>query len=324
MSSSEHGQPHRRESGHGWLRNALALVVLGIVGAICFSLGQWQLDRAAERDTLHKAIEHGRLQTPLMLASTTPGADLLPWRAATAQGQWSPQHTVLLQNRNLEGRPGYWVATPLLLTPPAMPSSRNDAVSAGSAELAAVAGRADAGDFLGRGPAGGETAVLVLRGWLPRDMQAAGAAPAIPQETGLVEVRGELHTHVPRIFELWQWAGGEASHLPPALPQADGVVPQLQNLSLAEYAEATGLQLLPIVLAQTEASTTLAAGPQAGTAAAPELRREWPGPSLDSDQNRGYALQWFSFSGIAAIAALFVVRAMWRRRRIATRSKDVS
>lgn len=307
----------------------LALLLLGLVGAGCFSLGLWQLDRAAERDALHQTIERGRQQTPLMLSASTPPADFTPWRAASAQGSWSAGHTVLLQNRNLEGRPGYWVATPLLLAPASMPSNRDNAVSAGSAEIGAMASSADADDFLARGPATGDSAVLVLRGWLPRDMQAGGAAPPVPQESGVVRVNGELHTHVPRIFELWQWAGGAESQLPDVLPQGDGVIAQVQNLNLAEYARATGLNLLPVVLAQTETSiavnageppgghgaTASAAGRPAHAAAPPELRREWPGPSLDSDQNRGYALQWFGFSAIALIAALFVARGMVRRAR---------
>jgi len=287
----------------------LALVLLAAVGSICFSLGLWQLKRAAERDALHARIEHGRQQPPLLLTSQTSPADFTPWRAATAQGHWSETHTVLLENRNLEGRPGYWVATPLLLAPPPLPSSRHDAISAGSAELGAVTGRTDANDFLGRGPAAGDLAVLVLRGWLPRDLQAAGTPPDIPLEAGLVDVQGELHSHVPRIFELWQWAGGQSSALPGSLPQAGGLPTVVQNLDLTEYAQATGLRLLPVVLAQAADSTRTEASTGANA-----LRREWPGPSLDSDQNRGYALQWFSFSAIALIAALFVLRSLLRRR----------
>src|SRR5690606_36001648 len=126
----------------------------------------------------------------------------LPWRAATAQGRWSDEHTVLLQNRNLDGRPGYWVATPLLLAPPSLPVNRLDAVTAGSAESEALTG-SDSPDFLSRGLVAQAPAVLVLRGWLPRDMTAGEAAPAIPSEAGVLQIRGELHSHVPRIFELW-------------------------------------------------------------------------------------------------------------------------
>lgn len=288
----------------------LALVLLAIVAAVCFSLGMWQLQRAAERDALHDSIERGRLQAPVVLSASSRAAELTPWRAATAQGHWLPQHTVLLENRNLDGQPGYWVATPLLLEADPVPPSRNDAVTAGSAEIGAVVGNGDTNDFLGKGPAPGTTAVLVLRGWLPRDMQAGGSLPTLPEEPGLVRVTGELHAHVPRIFELWEWAGGKASALPATLPPPDNGVAVVQNLELADYAAATGLRLLPAVLAQTQ-----------GDSASP-LKREWPGPSLDSDQNRGYALQWFSFSAIAAIAGLVVLRNLFRRSGRSARGKE--
>ena len=189
----------------------------------------------------------------------------------------------------------------------------------------------------------------MLRGWLPRDMSAPGTAPAVPAEPGPVKISGELHAHVPRIFELWSWAGGKSSELPTDLSAvtAEGRYPQVQNLEIGELAAASGLRLLPAVLAQTEetlaappaAAATPGAGestgdagglagassgaadPTAGagganaappSAAVTALHREWPGPSLDSDQNRGYALQWFSFCAIAAVAALFVLYGMIR------------
>lgn len=286
------------------LSSLLALLVLAVVAAVCISLGFWQLDRAAQRDALHQQIEQGRQQPPLKLSAATPASELLPWRAATIEGRWADEYTVLLQNRNLDGRPGYWVATPLL-------------------------------------PAGsGQAAVLVLRGWLPRDMGAGAHAPNIPAEDGVFRVRGELHAHVPRIFELWDWAGGADSQLPETLPQADGTVAQVQNLDLDEYAQATSLKLLPIVLAQTSESVSLDAD-AANAFASPVsginppvaaegsagfsgqgLQREWPGPALDSDQNRGYALQWFGFSGIALIAALLILRSLLRRGGSDSSSKE--
>lgn len=167
-------------------------------------------------------------------------------------------------------------------------------------------------------------------------MQAGGAAPVIPREEGMLEIRGELHSHVPRIFELWEWAGGATSQLPSSLPTSDGHIPQVQNLDLDAYARATGLALLPIVLAQASDSIALdAADKAAGNASTGQarastepiqqltLRRDWPGPALDSDQNRGYALQWFSFSAIALIAALFVLRNLLRRPRPEQGSKEV-
>ncbi len=311
-------------------RSVLALVLLGAVAAGCFSLGMWQLDRAAQRDALHDTIERGRLQAPVALTASSRPVDFLPWRAATAQGRWLTDHTVLLENRNLHGRPGYWVATPLALEPAPIPSNRHNAVSAGSAEIDAVADHTDASEFLGRGPATGEPAapaVLVLRGWLPRDMQSGASVPPTPAEPGVVEIHGELHAHVPRIFELWEWAGGNSAQLPATLPPLDGQPPVLQNVELGDYARSSGLRLLPTVLAQTQetiiAKAVTDGEPVSGTRSAPvphALQREWPGPSLDSDQNRGYALQWFSFCAIAAIAGLFVTRGLFRNR--ASRSKQ--
>jgi Uncharacterized conserved protein len=267
---------------HTGFRSVLALTLLGAVAAVCFSLGMWQLGRASERDALHNAIERGRLQAPVELQSDTRPTELSAWRPAVAQGRWSQGHTVLLENRNLDGLPGYWVATPLLF-------------DARTAAKQAYEG------------------VLVLRGWVPRDMASPSAVPTLPFESGPVRIRGELHAHVPRIFELWSWAGGKRSHLPQKLA-ASGTYPQVQNLELAEFSTASGLTLMPAVLAQTQDTIFLEAdtAQRSPTHAASALRRDWPGPSLDSDQNRGYALQWFSFSAIAAFAALYVLYGMFR------------
>lgn len=305
------------------LSSLLALLLLGIVAATCISLGFWQLDRAAQREALHQTIERGRLQAPLAMTASTPASELVPWRAATVQGRWLHEYTVLIQNRNLEGRPGYWVATPLQLAPKPLPSNRLDAVAAGSAESGAIA-QAEALEFLSLGPGAHAPAVLVLRGWLPRELQRGAQAPVVPHEDGLLQINGELLSHVPRIFELWEWAGGASSKLPTTLPLAEGRVAQVQNLALDAYKRATGLDLLPIVLAQEGESRVLATEADSPTAEAAQLVREWPGPALDSAQNRGYALQWFSFGGIALIAALFLIRGLLRGGPKKVRSKEAS
>ncbi|WP_459616491.1 SURF1 family protein [Bordetella sp. 2513F-2] len=241
-----------------------ALLLLGAAVAILGSLGRWQLHRADERRALRAAIEAGRKQAPLTLSAGMPAGELVPWRPAVAHGVWLPQASVLLENRNQDGRPGYWLATPLLL----------DAAS--------------------------RQAVLVLRGWLPRSLE--GSAPALPSTpAGAHAVEGELAARVPRLFELWSPGGAGAPGLPPRLP-ADGPPPAVQNLELAEYARSTGLAMLPAVLMQTRGDDGLV--------------RDWPQPSVDADQNIGYALQWFAFAAIAAGAWLVVaVRALRRARR---------
>src|SRR5690554_1472026 len=124
-------------------RLVAALALLAIVAATCVSLGNWQLDRAAERDAIAHSIESGRQRADLTLSAATLPEQLQEWRQAQAAGTWLPQFTVLLDNRNYNGRPGLWVATPLRLD-----------------------------DESG-------TALLVLRGWLPRPIAAGETLPEL-------------------------------------------------------------------------------------------------------------------------------------------------
>ncbi len=256
---------------HSTRYTVAALLLLGVAVVILASLGQWQLRRGDERRAILAAIEAGRKQAPLPLTPATDPGEMTAWRAAQATGVWLPQFSVLLDNRNHDGKPGYWLATPLLLD-------------------------ADA-----------HRAVLVLRGWLPRVMRSQGQGPAQPPlpATPADEqtVKGELSPRVPRLFELWSLGAADQSALPAALPVAGGVLPQVQNLPLDAYAKATGLTLLPTVLSQSEG------GADDG------LVRDWPQPSVDFQQNTSYAVQWFAFAGIAAIAWLVVLGGAIRRVR---------
>jgi len=254
---------------HSVRRTLAALLLLGVAVAILASLGAWQLRRADERRAILATIQAGRSQAPLMLTPATAPGELNAWRPAQANGQWLDQYSVLLDNRNQDGKPGYWLATPLLLDP-----ARH-------------------------------SAVLVLRGWLPRARpgQPMPALPATPG--GPRSVTGELSPRVPRLFELWSFGGAGQGRLPATLPLDGGAVPQVQNLELPAYAQATGLALLPAVLMQTRGDDALV--------------RDWPQPSVDYNQNQGYALQWFSFAAIAAIAWLAVAWRSLRRGRRAAR-----
>lgn len=266
-------------------RSGAALVLLAVLVVLFASLGNWQLDRAAQRDAIHAQIEHAARIPPATLGPRTPDSDMIVWRRAQAHGRWLHHYTVLLQNRNYQARPGYWVATPLQIAP------------GGNGP----AGKAAAGDT-----DGGTLAVLVLRGWLARDdvtlPAASGAAhidPALNDKLARtaddITVSGQLFPHVPRLFELWSWSDADGAQLPDRLSGMPQELPTVQNLDLDDYAHATGLELLPVVLAQTNSE--------------PPMIQDWPHPSSDSDTNRGYALQWFSFCIIAAGAWLFIA---WR------------
>lgn len=278
-------------------RTILAGLLLVTVGAACAALGFWQLDRASERRGTSLNIQQGRAASPINLnVQALEQQSLKSWTPARAEGTWRDDLSVLLDNRNLEGRPGLWLATPLIL----------------------AEGRA----------------VLVLRGWFARPL-GAQTAPFITTSSERQTIQGELAQHVPKLFELW--SSDKASRLtftsslndprtptmllePPrasvtlgmreatmspdervtTVPKIDsGKLPRLQNLSLAEMSEKSGLNLLPVVLMQTSSAND-------------GLIRVWPEPSVDADKNMGYATQWFGFAAICMFALLVFA---WRLKR---------
>ncbi len=248
----------------------IALILLGAVAFVCLMLGRWQLERAEVRRQVAVTLETGRRAPPLKLTPAVSDTQLQAWRPATAEGVWRSEWSVLLENRNLDGRPGLWLATPLMLDR--------------------------------------DTAVLVLRGWLERPI-AGRPVPTIPTSDATVSVVGELAVRVPRLFELWTSETNAAANLPQGwkgTPQAIAglidpvILPRLQNLDLESYAKRTGLKLLPTVLMQS------------GGQDEEGLKRVWPEPSVDSDKNVGYAMQWFGFAGILLVAFLVII---WRRFR---------
>jgi cytochrome oxidase assembly protein ShyY1 len=108
---------------------------------------------------------------------------------------------------------------------------------------------------------------------------------------------------------LWTSETNAAENLPQGwkgTPQSTAgrvdpaTLPRLQNLDLESYAKRTGLKLLPTVLMQSPGQDD------------DGLKRVWPEPSVDSDKNVGYAMQWFGFAGILLVAFLVII---WRRFR---------
>ncbi len=203
------------------LRTLVALLLLAIVVLVGLRLGNWQLNRAAERLNIAATIAAGRASTPLQLSARTPTPQLSPWRSASANGTWLHQYTVLVDNRSYGGRPGYWVATPLLL-------------------------EQDSGPQASKQP---PVALLVLRGWMPRPVHPGQAQQPIPAPTGTQTVQGELLDRVPRLLQLWSWSKNPSGQLPATWPKDTGTPVVVQNLDLHELSQVSGLHLLPTVLA---------------------------------------------------------------------------
>jgi len=205
-------------------RKLTAAILLAILAALFVSLGNWQLNRADERRQIALDIEQGRQSPPVRLSGSTDAAALKPWQSAEVSGSWAPELSVLLDNRNLDGKPGYWLATPLML--------------------------------------GSDKALLVLRGWVARPIGQFNPFPAITQSTDPVALEGEIAMRVPQLYELTDEQALRFNSNALMRSQATATtttldlsaLQQLQNVYLDQLSKATGMSFLPVVLMQTNAT----------------------------------------------------------------------
>jgi surfeit locus 1 family protein len=152
-----------------WQRLLILLAaVLGALGT--FSLGMWQLGRGAEKLAMHAlqnerttmAVLDARMLTPSMDAQAL---DAVRHRTMVLKGQWLSEHTVFLENRQMQGRSGFFVMTPMQL--------------------------AETG-----------TVVLVQRGWVPRSFTDRQALPPVETPTQPVEVTARLAPWPSRVYDF--------------------------------------------------------------------------------------------------------------------------
>lgn len=128
----------------------------------------------------------------------------------------------------MSGRSGFWIVTPLLLKDT-------------------------------------DRAILVQRGWAPRNFNDRAQLPEVFTSAGLVTVEGRI---APPPSKLYEFEGVDTGRI-------------RQNINLALLRKETGLDLFADVsLLQIGLSSE-------------GLIRDWPAPSLGVDKHYGYAFQWF-------------------------------
>ena len=226
------------------MRFALITVVTLVLAIVTAQLGLWQLSRAQEKRARHAQML--RLQTlPALEAPeflrAAQEADVSPllYRRVHLRGQWVDGATVYLENRQMQGKPGFFVYTPLRL-------------------------------------AQEQGVVAVLRGWAARDFNDRTRLPQLATSGQEVELFGEVAGEPARLFEF------ATAEVP------EGASPVRQNLSLAEYAHATGLALLPVSVVQTGRGDE-------------GLQRDWAAVDDGVPKHYGYAFQWFGLCGLVTI-----------------------
>jgi surfeit locus 1 family protein len=137
--------------------------VLGIAAGL--ALGAWQLSRAAQKNALFAAISERKslaAQEGRLLPAIKNEADEF-WRPVVVRGRWVPERTVFLDNRQMQGKAGFDVLTPLRIE-------------------------------------GTDAAVVVQRGWVQRNFIDRTQLPRVETPEGVVEVRGRIAPPPPKLY----------------------------------------------------------------------------------------------------------------------------
>ncbi len=219
--------------------------------------GVWQLSRAHTKLANAALVAERSKLAPLdgsELARDPVAAENQWQRHIALTGQWDAAHTVFLMNRTMDERSGFYVMTPLRL------------------------------------PDGG--AVVVQRGWVPRDDSDPLKVPTLPLPAGPVKLFGHAAPWPSHWIDIGHGAAG----------------PVRQNLELAPFTAESGVVLRPLTVVEDATADNARDG----------LRRDWPtgdgGVSVAT--NYGYAVQWFAMS--VAFFGLYVWLQFIRPRKRAS------
>jgi cytochrome oxidase assembly protein ShyY1 len=98
-----------------WLRWALLIIFVAVLGIVFVNLGEWQLDRLAqrrERNATTIANEQKPIR-PYEQVFTRPIVDADQWQRVEARGIFDPDHQFVVRYRSNGDADGYEVVTPL-------------------------------------------------------------------------------------------------------------------------------------------------------------------------------------------------------------------
>jgi cytochrome oxidase assembly protein ShyY1 len=210
------------------------------IAATCVGLGFWQLRRLHDRRASNALIRSHRAGSVVDVTSASQPLGRLTYRPADATGRYDAADEVLVFGRALNEEPGHLVVTPLVL--------------------------------------GDGSAVLVIRGWVPFEMQTPPARQAAPPR-GPVSVKGYF---VPD--------EGDGRGVP-----EDGVIRALDVRGIASTLP-YDVAALPIQLRAQDPPQTA------------DLPRPYPLPELSEGPHLSYAIQWFLFAMIALIGGVVLFR----------------
>lgn len=155
-----------------WIITLATLIAMSATA----SLGFWQLGRAAEKERLAKQRESRQHLPPIGWNEFNQAANGDQWsewwdRSVELEGKWHHEATVFLENRAMNGRPGFFVVTPLLQD-------------------------------------GSRASIAVVRGWIPRRLDDRTALPVLTETSDQVRVIGRLAPPPSKLYDFGEAGTG--------------------------------------------------------------------------------------------------------------------
>lgn len=243
------------------------------VVALTVSLGNWQLRRADDKAQRQLQRDQALARAPLPIGTGLLDAAATDGQRVSLEGRFDAPHTVFLDNRTRKGVAGFHVLTPMR-----------------------IGADAPAGEPL--------RYVLVLRGWIARDIAERTRLPPLRTPGGIQHIEGLAIVDLPQPIVL----GASEAHGPGAdrsagdpTARGDGSSPIWQHLSMSDYARWSGLPMQPVLVRQT---SELDDG----------LARDWVQPAAGVDRHHGYAVQWYAMAAVTV--GLWLWLTLRTRRRL--------
>jgi surfeit locus 1 family protein len=232
------------------IRNFLlpSLAALLLIPVFC-ALGFWQLQRAHEKRALQAEYDQRATRPPIVLGTERRAADDVQFFRVQADGVYETEYQVLWDNRIHRGVAGYHVMTPFRI-------------------------------------AGGDTRVLVNRGWVP-------AGPSRRDLPGIDAPREPVTIHGIAVVPRPEFGLGELDAL------SRSRVTVWQHLDFTRYVKKVGWSMQPIVVLLDPQSPG-------------GFVREWARLDVGAAVHQGYAVQWFTLA--VAVVVLYLVLLVRARR----------
>lgn len=177
----------------------LPFIAMLVVVAIGISLGQWQVRRAHEKESIERKVSEREATPPVRMNDAElqrADVDALELRRVALQGEFQPGWTIYLDNRPYEGKAGFYVLTPLKI-------------------------------------AGSGRHIMVARGWVERNLADRSRLPDIATPAGTVELTGVVRKHAGRLLQLGQAAAIRPGAIVQNLDVAD--LAKVSGLELAPF-----------------------------------------------------------------------------------------